>query len=76
MVQCCFPRKKKDYINHAVKVSVNGTQGTNQSVKMSVNSTQERVILKINQLKLVLTVQRVQRYFPEKVYEKVKIIVR
>ena len=46
---------------------------TNQLVKNSVNGThctmlisQERVRLKMRQSKLVLTVNRVQRYFPKK----------
>ena len=54
-----FPRKGRTEVE-PVKTIVNGTQGTIQYI------FQERVRLKIAQSKMVLKVQRVQRYFTGK----------
>ena len=54
-----FSRKDRTEVE-PVKTIVNGTQGTIQYI------FQERVRLKIAQSKMVLKVQRVQRYFTGK----------
>ena len=54
-----FSRKDRTEVE-PVKTIVNGTQGTIQYI------SQERVRLKIAQSKMVLKVQRVQRYFTGK----------